>query len=301
MKEVSVTIGFLPREKFHLAAESLESIYKCTHIPFNLIVIDCNTPAKYLNEMKKVLEGKNNVKIIHTDEFLGPNQAKNLILANTKDEYIAFVENDCIVSDNWLLKLITACEELPAMVAIPLLWEGQTWRKKVHHDTKLAKIKKRESEGKTFYEFEEDLSLLNRYKETERQRVWSIEMHFMLFRREVFDIIGPFDENVLADTAYVDVSLALFNANIPIVYEPNVQVNFYPPPPIYSDELPFYNFTWDPRKTAGSNTYLTKKWNILNMHDATSFVEDQHYRTQWHRWIMRKGPAKILRILKGNT
>ena len=300
MKQVSVTIGFLPREKFHLAAKSLKSIYKHTHIPFNLIVIDCNTPTNYLNEMKKILEGKPNVKIIHTDNFLEPNQARNLILTNTKDDYIAFIENDCIVSDNWLSKLIVACEEFPAMVAIPLLLEGQSWRKKVHHDTKLAKIKTGESGGRIFYKFEENLDLLNRYKETERHKVWSIEMHVMLFQRRVFDIIGPFDETVLADTAYVDVSLALFKAGIPVVCEPCAQVNFYHPPPVYNDELPFYSFTWDMKKNAGSNHYLAKKWNIVNMHDTTSFVEDQNYRPQWHTWVMRKGPAKILRILKGN-
>ncbi len=301
MKQVSVTIGFSPRERFHLAAKSLKAIYKHTHIPFNLVIIDCNTPAVYLSEMKKVLEGKSNVKIIHTDTFLEPNQARNLILANTKDEYVAFIENDCIVSDNWLSKLIAACEEFPAMVAIPLLLEGQTWRKNVHHDTKLAKIKKGESEGKIFYEFEEDLGLLNRYKETKRHKAWSIEMHIMLFKREVFDIIGPFDEAVLSDAAYIDVSLALFKANIPIVCEPKAQVNFDSPPSVYANELPFYRFIWDLRKYTGNGEYLTRKylnnkWNILNMQDGTEFVADQYYRTHWHTWILRMGPKKIRRI-----
>lgn len=297
MKKVSVTVGFSPRERFHLAAASLEALFARTHTPFTLIVVDCNIPAKYLAQMNKVLEGRPNVKILHTDSFLEPNQARNLILANTSDDYVAFIENDCIVSDHWLERLIAACEEFPAQVAIPLLLEGPTWRKLVHHDTKLARIKTKEVNGKVAYEFEEDLDLLNRYKETERHRVWSLEMHAMVFKREVFDKIGPFDEAVLSDTAYVDVSLALFKAGIPIVCEPKAQINFYSPPSVHRGELAFFRFIWDLKKYAGSSKYLADKWNIVNMHEVTDFVADQYYRTHWHTWIMRKGPKKIRRML----
>src|SRR3989344_4946683 len=111
----TVTIGFTARERFNLAAKSLKAIFKHTHIPFNLVIIDCNIPKKYLDQMKTVLNGKPNVKIIHTDNYLLPNQQRNLVLANTQDKYVAFIENDCIVSDNWLTGLISACEKHSAM------------------------------------------------------------------------------------------------------------------------------------------------------------------------------------------
>ena len=35
-----ITIGFLPRERFVLAAESLTSLYEHTTVPFELVVVD---------------------------------------------------------------------------------------------------------------------------------------------------------------------------------------------------------------------------------------------------------------------
>lgn len=300
MNYPSVTIGFTARERFNLAAKALKQIYKNTEIPFNLIVVDCNTPKKYLSEMMAVLKDKPTVKILHTDNYLKGNQARNLVLKNTTDEYIAFIENDCFPSKGWLSKLISACEEFPAGAAIPLLLEEATWRKNVHHDTKLAQIKTMEENGKIFHEFVEDFSIQNRYKETARQRVWSMEMHTMFFKRSVFDIIGPFDEKVLADATYeyIDISLSLLDAGIPIVCEPTAQVNFYNPPPVYADELPFYDFTWNLNQVIDTKNYLTEKWGILNMHDSTGFVSDQLHRTSYFRWLLRKVPGKIARTAK---
>lgn len=280
-----------------MAAQSLEAIYKYTHIPFNLILIDCNTPSKYLSQIKKVIENKPNVTIIHSDTYLQPNQSRNLVLANTKDEYVAFIENDCFVSDGWLSKLIAACEEYPAMVAMPLLFDGASWRRKVHHDRNIVNIRSWKEGGKTYYEFIPNLGISKRYKEKNRERVWSIETHFMFFRRKVFDVIGPFDE-CLNTREPVDISLALYRANIPIVFEPTARVNFYNPPPVYKDELPFYNFVWDLKRGATSNEYLAKKWNIVNMHASLDFMEDQHYRTGLLKWFFRKAPGALSRIAK---
>ncbi len=64
----SVTIGVVPRERFSLAAESLQRIFDCTDLPFNLIVVDCNIPARYRQQMDEVLNGRSNVKVIRTNE-----------------------------------------------------------------------------------------------------------------------------------------------------------------------------------------------------------------------------------------
>lgn len=297
MNTPTVTIGFTARERFNLAAKSLKAIYKHTHIPFNLIVVDCNIPTKYLKQMREVLKDKSNVKIIHTDNYLRGNQSKNLVLDNTTDDYVALIENDCFVSDGWLEKLMDACERTGSTVAIPLLLEDASWLNpnKVHHDTKLAEIKMHNIDGNTAYEFVENLSIMNRYKENEAHRVASMEMHVMLIKREVFSKIGKFDELVLADStyAYVDLSLSLLSKSISIICEPNARVSFMNPPPVYKDELPFYNFIWNLNKVSPTREYLAKKWNILNIHDSLDFVSDQQYRTSYFRWILRKGPKKI--------
>ena len=71
----TITIGFFPRERFSLAAESLQRIFDYTCIPFNLIVVDCNTPKVYWQQMEQVLRGRRNVNVIHKNHYLMPNQS----------------------------------------------------------------------------------------------------------------------------------------------------------------------------------------------------------------------------------
>ncbi len=86
----TVTIGFSRREQFSLAAECLQRIFDYTYIPFNLIVVDGNTPKVYWQQMEQVLEGRSNVKILRADRYLMPNQAKNLVI---QADFSRYVEN----------------------------------------------------------------------------------------------------------------------------------------------------------------------------------------------------------------
>ena len=63
----SITIGFLPRERFLLATESLASLYDKTTLPFTLLVVDPATPPRYLGEMREVLDQHDNWRIISSD------------------------------------------------------------------------------------------------------------------------------------------------------------------------------------------------------------------------------------------
>ena len=82
----SLTMGFVPRERFSLAAKSLESILEHTPKPFRLIVVDCNIPAVYRREMDAVLSRFDDVQVIRRDHYLRPNQSKNLVIAEAKVE-----------------------------------------------------------------------------------------------------------------------------------------------------------------------------------------------------------------------
>jgi hypothetical protein len=109
----TVTIGFFPREQFSLASESLQRIFEYTRLPFNLIVVDCNTPKVYWQQIEQVLKGRSNVKVIHNDHYLQANQLRNLVIQEAKDEFLCFIENDVLVEEGWLSNLIIACKEQP--------------------------------------------------------------------------------------------------------------------------------------------------------------------------------------------
>lgn len=267
-----VTIGFVPRDRFSKAAESLQRIFDHTLVPFSLIVVDCNIPERFRQEMEEVLRDRDNVKIIRTDHYLLTNQANNLILKENKDEYLCLIENDILPEENWLSYLITACEEHPADVAVPLIIERQESFDKIHFDDRLGHIQ----EVKTPEGIKKEIVSRSVSKEHDlsarRMTIGMMETHCMLCRSEVFERIGPFDET-MSTRAEVDVSLALHQVGARIVFEPKSRVIYSPPPPIYPEERDYYFFKWDVERAVQNHDYLVKKWNLAHLPSSADFVK----------------------------
>ena len=143
----TVTVSFVARERFSVAAKALRLLYKHTTIPFRLIIVDCAIPDRYRKQMERAVQGKTNVTFLDIDRHVLPNQAKNMVYEASEDDYICFLENDCIVPDGWLSGLINACESFPAKVASPLLFDRSPKKKRVHHAWKLGSIKIEDESG----------------------------------------------------------------------------------------------------------------------------------------------------------
>jgi hypothetical protein len=279
----TVTIGFVPRERFSLAAESLQRIFDYTHIPFNLIVVDCNIPKVYWQQMEQVLQGRDNVKIIHRDHYLLPNQSKNLVIQEAQDEYLCLIENDNLVQDRWLSQLIAACEEYPADVAVPLLMEGPLGAGKVHFDDLLGQVRTVHTTDGVKWEIQPRTDRKEQERGcSERRAVQFMEQHCLLFRRSVFDRIGPYDEE-LNTRDEIDLSLALYKAGVRVVFEPKCEIHYIPPYPPRPDETDYFFMKWDLERAAKSRNHIQKKWNLVHVPGDMEFVKDRNRIGQLHR------------------
>lgn len=270
-----VTIGFVPRERFSLAAESLQRIFDCTRIPFDLIVVDCNIPATYREQMEKVLEGRDNVTVLRRDHYLLPNQSKNLVVAKATGEYLCMIENDVLVQEGWLSTLIAACEEHPADVAVPLIIEGPLGAKEVHFDDLLGEVRHVQGSDGPQLEIVPRKGNKNDDRKAARQTVQFMEQHCLLFRRSVFDRIGPYDEE-LNTRDEIDLSLSLYHAGVPVVFEPKCVVHYIPPFPPRPDETDYFFTKWDLERAANSRRRIREKWNLVEVPGSMEFVKDRN-------------------------
>ncbi|MEH2171302.1 glycosyltransferase family 2 protein [Nostoc sp.] len=273
----TVTIGFFPREQFSLAAESLQRIFDCTHIPFNLIVIDCNTPQVYWQQIEQVLAGRNNVKVISKDYYLMPNQCRNLVIqeSNPHDDFLCFIENDVLVEDGWLSYLIQACEEHPANVAIPRIIEGGFGATQIHCDPNLGKVNSVKTKDGIKLEILPPTGDLQLHKGFHRRKIeLSGEVHCQLYRRSVFERVNPFDDVVYLD--WIDSTMALYNSNISVVFEPKAVVHFWHPFPPERDNLDYFFKRWDLQRAATELVEIQKKWNLAQMTADLFFVEERN-------------------------
>jgi glycosyltransferase involved in cell wall biosynthesis len=259
----TITIGFTARERFSLGGEALQCLLDNTSPPFHLIVVDGNIPPRYRKQMMSALGDRADSAWIHADRYLLPNQARNLVIKNARGEFIVFIENDILVKKDWLSHLLTACHEQPADVAVPLIVEGRKGPGEIHFDRSITHIRSETTSEGARIELAEDPRAFDPGFWEERRLTQGLENHCMLFRRDVFERIGLFDEE-LNTREIVDLSVALYCHNVPVVFEPKCRVRFIPPPPVRRDERRFFFERWDVQRARNSHERIRRKWNLAN-------------------------------------
>lgn len=266
----TVTIGFVARERFSKAASCLERLFDCTALPFRLVIVDGNIPRRYRDEMEKVLQGRSNVQVIRKDHYLLPNRARNLVIQHCDDEYLCLIENDVLVREGWLSRLLTVCEDYPADVAAPVLLEpGEDQTDHFHGDPRLGQVE----------EWLEDGRVRRRILPGQppgppgatHVPIQFPESHCLLFRRAVLARIGPLDEE-LTSRDFIDLCLQLHHARAVVVLDTGCRVTVQPPPPVEAEERDFSLFRWDTRRANWSHHRIQQRWNLEELPSALGFA-----------------------------
>jgi glycosyltransferase involved in cell wall biosynthesis len=114
-----VTIAIVPGERFSVARRSLESVLAQREPSTELVYIDAGSPPlvrQYLEQKAS----RHGVRLISTERHMAPNEARNLAAAQVRTKYVAFVDNDVLVSPGWLDALLDCAESTGAWIVGPL-------------------------------------------------------------------------------------------------------------------------------------------------------------------------------------
>lgn len=273
MIEPQVTIVVSPRERFSYTRESLESIYGQTKTPFKLVYIDGNSPTP----VRQYLEAKSKEKgfqLLRTDYYLFPNRARNLGLAQVDTKYVVFVDNDVIVSPNWLAALLKCAEETEATVVGPLVCHELPVHEEVHfaggesHVVRDARGRNRLRE-KMYKQGQRVVDVLPKLQRTPTELS---EFHCVLVRTEIFESIGPFDETMLNTKEHLDFCMNVVKAGGSVYFEPKSLVTYVPGVPLQGSDLHFYMLRWSDAWELASLKRLREKWNL---------AEDSYFQTKY--------------------
>lgn len=295
MNEPDITIVVVPRERFSYAEKSLESVYAHTQIPFKLVYVDGKAPYK----LRKYLEEKAQIKgfeIVHTNQYLYPNQARNIGLQQANTKYVVFIDNDVVVTPGWLKALVGCAEETGAAVVGPLMCQHEPLHAEVHFAggeshiwvDKTGRRRLREkmySQGKTVTQIQPQLK---------RQETELAEFHCVLVRRSIFEQVGLLDEQMLNTKEHLDFCMTVREAGGSVYFEPNCVVTYVPGPPSQWSDLHYYMLRWSDEWTLKSLDRLRDKWNL---------AEDGYFKTKykklgWRRKVTIVAPV-ILKLTFG--
>src|SRR6185436_15805021 len=119
-----VTVAVVPRERFSFAERSLESVLQNIPQSVEVVYVDGGSPSP----VREYLERQSawpHFELIRSEEYLTPNAARNLAAARVRTKYVAFVDNDALVSPGWLDALVDCAESTGAWVVGPVYCESE--------------------------------------------------------------------------------------------------------------------------------------------------------------------------------
>ena len=212
MPEPQVTIVVVPRERFSHTERTLENIYKHTTFPFNLVYVAGKSPDR-IQRYLEVESQRRGFHLIDGPRYLAPNQARNLGIREVNTKYTVFLDNDALVSSDWLEALVQCAEETDAWVVGPVYFIGEFERQIVHMAGGTVHVK--DHDGKRVL-YEEQYCLNTPLRAVRdsllRRTCGHLEFHCLLARTDVFDKLGPLDEELLSVHEHLDFCMAVRRA-----------------------------------------------------------------------------------------
>ena len=294
MNKSKVTLIVVPRERFSYTRESLESIYQHTKHPFELIYVDGNSPEKtqkYLAEQAKAKQ----FKLIRTENYLAPNQARNIGLKHAETEYIVFVDNDIHVAPGWLEKLVNCAEEESATVVCPLVCIGKNLHSKIHLAGGEAHIFLEVKNDKKRRKVHEKHYFVNRSvaevkDQLQRRECEFAEFHCMLVRRNIFDTIGLLDEKFLSTREHIDFSMSVTNTGGKIYCEPDSVTTYVPDSGFEWSDLTYFMLRWSDAWEVASLEHFMDKWDLHK--------KDKYFKKRYRRLGQRRHQAFLRPLVR---
>ncbi len=270
MSKASVIVT--QRERFGMTEESLEDLYRHIDKDVEVIIVDGNSPARVARYLRGQ-QAERGFTLLRTDHFLTPNQARNLGLSAASAKYVVFVDNDVLYTPGWLDAMIECAEETGAAVVAPLTCQGIPAHSQIHHaggTYAVGDIDGFVANGDGRRAFDEVMIAHGEPRSDwdgrlERQVTGMCEFHCVLARRDIFDKIGPLDEELLSTKEHIDFSMAVRAAGEEVWFEPSSVVTYVFPcraRPLNTEDWPFFALRWSSSYGQRSLERLIDKWQL---------------------------------------
>jgi len=269
------TIIVSQRERFGMTKESLDSLYANTDpAEMEVIYVDGKSPPR----IKALLEqeaAERGFRLIRKEQFLTPNQARNIGVAEAKTEYVVFVDNDVLFAPGWLPALIACADEEGASIVAPLTCQGLPAHSEIHHaggdyapgGDMAGFFENNPEHGRAFDEVMHGHAekVADWQARMTRKQTGMCEFHCALARRDVFDTVGPLDEKLMSTKEHIDFSMSVRQAGGTVWFEPASVITYVFPcraRPMTPEDWPFFALRWSDAYGSRSLQHFIEKWNL---------------------------------------
>lgn len=285
LSDPRVTIVVVPRERFGIAQDSLQSILDKTTVPYDLIYIQAGGPASLQDWLRAQADAKG-FRLIEMGRYVSPNEARNIGWKLAATPYVVFIDNDVIPADHWLEPLVTCADETGADVVCPVTCHGLPLHTRVHQaggqftpdvSAFFATVPgRRRLDIVTRGEHQELAEI-----PPERHETQVCEFHCTLIRRDLMERTGLLDEELLATREHIDFCMGVLASGGKIICEPNsvITYRFTKTDPMKLSDMPYYIVRWSQDWQLRSIARFIDKWGFDPEQPA---FQDLKRRTMWH-------------------
>lgn len=261
--QMNVTVAFVPRETVSRTLDSLEAIVRHTATPHDLVIVIACYPPALRAELRK--RGKElGAIIVELPGFATPNEARNAALAAVQTRYVAFVDNDIDVRDDWLGPLVECAVENEATIVSPLVFELYPPFTRIHMAGGEARLI-RPRRG-TFSTKEKHLHA--HQAETGEMSLAApyttelVEFHAVLVDAEWLRSCGGLDPELCCVAEHWDMSLQAGKQGRKVMVNPASRVNYSPPRNVTDDDIRFFEIRWSRAWFVRGAQRLRAKYNV---------------------------------------
>ncbi len=289
-----VTIAVVPHERFSLARRSLESILEHRDPNTELVYVDGGSPPlvrQYLEQRA----ARHGFRLISTERFLSPNEARNLAAAHVRTRYVAFVDNDVLVSPGWLEPLIDCAECSGAWAVGPVCCEGEPAGTRIGTAGGSADIVV-DPNRRTFREHvrHRGQPLAKLAGTLRREAVGRVSLRAVLLRMAAFESLGPLDEQLLSGAQHTDFCLLARRRGEAVYLEPRSVVTHSPPPPFEQTDLEYFQLRWSDAWNRATVERFGQKWDLPADDPGLAALAE---RLDAHRRLTLEPYRRLLRLL----
>jgi GT2 family glycosyltransferase len=282
----TATVIVVNRDRWSQAPATLDLLLARTDPRHPVVVVDGRAPRPVAAKFDR-LATSGRVRVVRRRRHLAGNEARNLGLDGAHTEWIAFVENDTVLSDGWLERLLAVGEARGAASAYPVYLQPGPDGPTVHGlgadlevsgPTGSRRLRERQLHlGRSWRDVEADVVPAARIQ---------AEPHALVIRREVLERIGGLDEGLLGWFDHTDLALHHRRLGVDAWLAPEVTCLYLAPPPLAPRDVPGFLLRWSAPWYERSLDRLCDVWGL----DRQDTEWDHHevYRTAVRRSVMTR-------------
>ncbi len=258
-----VTIAMIPRDTFALSNMVLDRLIETTPAGVGIIVVDTGASGEARHYMEQRCT-ENGLTLLRSKNIATSSQARNKAIELINTKYVAFVDNDTLVTEGWLEPLVNCAEETDAWVVGPIICERFPEATHLHGYDGELEIREN-PDGKRYYHdfhYNAHVKLDEVHHQLKRMETKVVEFHAQLVAMEAFDEVGLYDVNIVNMYDYGEFQLRVHQHGRKIMLEPGSIVTYMPPRGIPPIDRKFFEIRWCEAWTDLTQQAIAEKHNL---------------------------------------